>query len=36
MTHPILERRRAEQKKRIDLADAYVRVVARGLDIVQA
>jgi predicted nucleotidyltransferase len=36
MTHPIIRRRRAEQKKKISVADHYIRGVARRLDIERA
>jgi predicted nucleotidyltransferase len=36
MTHPIILRRRAEQKEKIELAGDYIRAVARRLEVEQA
>lgn len=36
MTHPIIERRRAEQKEKIRIADSYIRAIAGRLGVEQA
>ena len=36
MTHPIIERRRAEQKEKVELAERYVRSITLGVKVVKA